>query len=359
MILKNIDKPLVVEKFNKIHQEEIEYINQTDRITISGTFTKPKGKTDKLPCVFLVAGMGPNDRDYTMLGHKLFLVLAEYLTNQGIAVLRVDKRGVGKSTGVFNSTVTSLDLARDVQAGLAYLLTRNDINPTRIGLMGHSEGGLISALVARETASVSFLILLAGAIEREVKAILEQVSMQLKADGASRELIEYDTNIRKHLIDIILTEDDYDKAANLMKQVTTDFFIRMPETLKSEAENYKFAIRESSIEHIISFFNSPAYRFWLEHDSTTDLKNLKMPILALNGDLDFITASKIQLPSIQKALELAGNQNFSIQEMAGMNHWFQECQTGAFTEYGAASETIAPKVLEITADWIKQIFCQK
>src|SRR5579872_4459872 len=123
------------------HVEEVIFSNQVDNITIAGTLTLPD-KKGPFPVVLLISGMGPNDRDYTMMGHKLFLVLSDYLTNAGIAVLRVDKRGVGKSTGMFDASVTSKDLARDVLTGIAYLKTRKEIDPRKIGLIGHSEGGM-------------------------------------------------------------------------------------------------------------------------------------------------------------------------------------------------------------------------
>ena len=143
------------------HVQEVTFPNHVDTITIAGTLTLPS-KEGIFPAVLLVSGMGPNDRDYTMLGHKLFLLLSNYLIQQGIAVLRVDKRGVGKSTGTLDASVTSQDLARDVQAGVAYLKTRKEIDPRRIGLIGHSEGGMIAAMVAAERTDIHFMILLAG-----------------------------------------------------------------------------------------------------------------------------------------------------------------------------------------------------
>lgn len=339
-------------------QEEITYPNQVDGITISGTLTMPNA-IGKFPAVLLVSGMGPNDRNYTMLGHQPFLVLADYLTRHGIAVLRVDKRGVGKSTGAFGAFVTSKNLAQDVQSGIDYLKTRKEIDPNRIGLIGHSEGGLIAAMVASRSQSISFLILLAGAMVTGIEEVLAQVAMQLKADGASKELIDYDAEVRERVLHVVKEESDSDKAAVAMRTIMSAYFAALPATIKTESEQFIFAIKESNAQNMIAFFNSPTYRYWLGHNSVSDLSTLHMPVLAMNGDLDFVTVSRIQLPVIKKALQSAGNRDVSIVEMLKMNHWFQSCVTGAMSEYGTLQETVSPIVLGQIADWIRVRFSTK
>ena len=247
-------------------------------------------------------------------------------------------------------------MARDVQAGIDYLKTRKEIDPKRIGLIGHSEGGLIAAMVASQSPSVAFLILMAGAMVTEVEQVIAQVSMQLKADGASKKLIEYDMEVRKKLLDIVKSESDLDKAALAMKAIMETYFATLPATIKTESELFMFAIKESNMEKMIAFFNSPTYRYWLEHKSIFDLNKLTMPVLAINGDLDFITASHIQLPAIKKALQIAGNSDVTIVGMVKMNHWFQSCSTGAMSEYGNLLETISPLALKQIANWIKARF---
>ncbi|HEV2601766.1 MAG TPA: alpha/beta fold hydrolase [Candidatus Babeliales bacterium] len=339
-------------------QEEIAYPNQTDGITISGTLAMPN-TVGAFPAVMLVSGMGPNDRNYSMLGHQPFLVLADYLTRHGIAVLRVDKRGVGKSTGAFGPFVTSKDLARDVQSGIDYLTTRKEIDRNAIGLIGHSEGGLIAAMVARQSQSVSFLILMAGAMVTGVEQVLTQVGMQLKADGASKELIDYDAQVREKLLRVVKQESDADTAAAAMRSIMAAYFASLPVTVKAETEKLLFAIKESNAEDMIAFFNSPTYRYWLGHDCVSDLSAVHVPVLAMNGDLDFITVSSIQLPIIKKALDSAGNRDATIVDLPKMNHWFQSCSTGAMSEYGILQETISPIVLGLIADWIRIRFVIK
>ena len=339
-------------------QEEVSYSNQADGITIAGKLTMPS-RLGNFPVVLLVSGMGPNDRDYTMLGHKPFLVLADYLTRQGIAVLRVDKRGVGKSTGAFGAFVTSQDLARDVQAGIDYLKTRKEIDPNCIGLIGHSEGGMIATMVASQSPSVTFVILMAGVMTTAIEYVLEQVALQLKADGATKELIEHDTKVRKELLLAVKEQSDPDKAAAAMRAIMAAYFAALPATIKAESEQLIFAIKESNAEGMISFFNSAAYRYWLGHNPAKDLVILRVPVLAMNGDLDFVTVSRIHLPIIRKTLQQAGNRDVTIVEMAKMNHWFQSCATGAMIEYGALQETISPIVLKQIADWINTRFGNK
>ncbi len=337
------------------HVQEVTFPNYVDSITIAGTLTLPD-KEGLFPSVLLVSGMGPNDRDYTMMGHKLFLVLSDYLVNAGIAVLRVDKRGVGKSTGTFDATVTSQDLSRDVEAGIAYLKTRKEIDPKRIGLIGHSEGGMISAMVAAQSKDVAFLVMMAGVATTTIEHVLEQVSMQLKADEASDALIAHDAIVRKKLLTVVKQEPDAKKAALAMQEIMTDYFTQLSTELKAESEGLVFAIKESKAEMMITFFNSPSYRYWLGYESVKTLSQITQPILAINGDLDFITVSQIQLPIISQASKAVNNNDVTATEMAGMNHWLQICESGSIAEYGALKESIAPAALRLMADWINVRF---
>jgi uncharacterized protein len=340
------------------HVHEVTFPNYVDGITIAGTLSLPDKKGPFLS-VLLVSGMGPNDRDYTMLGHKLFLDLSNYLTRAGIAVLRVDKRGVGASTGTFDATVTSQDLSRDVEAGIAYLKTRKEIDSKRIGLIGHSEGGMIAARVASQSPDVAFLVMMAGVFTTSIEHVIEQVSMQLKADGASDALIAHDAIVRKKLLTVAKTEPDTDKAAEAMREIMAEYFAQLPKDQKAEAEKIVFAIKESKAEMMIAFFSSPSYRYWLGYEPVTALSRIGQPVLAINGDLDFVTVSKIQLPIISNALNVAGNTDVTIKDMPGMNHWLQQCSTGAMAEYGSLKESIAPAAMQLMADWINTRFSDK
>ncbi|HML19577.1 MAG TPA: alpha/beta hydrolase [Candidatus Dependentiae bacterium] len=334
-------------------QYDVNFENKSDDITLAGTLTVPRSNKP-VPAVLLVPGMGPNDRDYTMMGHKLFLVLAEYLTQQGIAVLRYDKRGVGQSTGTYNNMLTSEDFARDAVAGIEYLSNRPDIDHTHIGIIGHSEGGMIAAMVAAQLPSIAFTILLAAPANTSVETILMQVSKQLQADGASDAVIAADRKLRSQLLTIAKEETNAQAAKAHMHAIIKEYLQDLSEEQLLESKKLPFAITPENADGMASMFNSPWYRFFLTYDPTISLRKLTMPVLALNGDHDWVALSNITLPIIEQSLKTAGNKDYTVRETKNMNHWFQTCQTGALVEYGTIQETMSPVVLQIIAQWIKE-----
>jgi hypothetical protein len=192
--------------------QEVSYENKSAGITLSGTLTLPRAQ-GPFPAVLLIAGMGPVDRNGEgYYGLKPLLVLADYLTRHGIAVLRFDKRGVGKSTGTFDTTVTCPDLADDVLAGIEFLKSCKTINPHQIGLIGHSEGGLVAAMVTAQSNDVAFVILMSGAVVNQTHSLVEHAAFQLRADGATEHMIQHDGLIRAQILDILKTESDTAKA---------------------------------------------------------------------------------------------------------------------------------------------------
>jgi len=332
-------------------EELVSYTNPATQLTLSGTLTLPNSQKPS-PAVILIAGMGPQNRDYTMLGHQLFLVVADYLTRHGIAVLRFDKRGVGQSAGQFDMTLTSEDFAGDVLAGVTYLRTRKEINPLQIGLLGHSEGGLIAPMVAAQTKNVDFVLLMAGVAATSTDAVIEQVALQLQADGAASETIALDSELRRKLLTIVQQETDAVTAEKLSRAAFTSYWERLSEAQRVAAGQLLFAIHEQNIGGMLAMFNSPWYRYFLAYDPTLALKKLTSPVLAINGDLDFITASNVTLPIIEQALKGAGNRNYTVRALPHLNHWLQTCKTGSISEYGALEETISPQALQIMTEWI-------
>jgi uncharacterized protein len=335
------------------YQEDVSYKNTKDDIALAGTLTLPS-QSGTFPTVLLIAGMGPNDRDYTMFGRTMFLEMADYLTKQGIGVLRVDKRGIGQSTGIFNDTVTSADLAQDVQAGVDYLKTRTDIDTSKIGLLGHSEGGLIASMVTATRDDIAFVISMAGVVTMSNKDNVKQVGMLLRADNASQELIEQDGIIRYKLLTIAQNISDNTQATQQMKKAFADYWKQLPQNLKDESATLMFAPTPEKVDKFINMLTSPSYRFWMKHDPAKDLEKITCPILGLYGDKDFIVASSIGLPIFKKNLAKAGNTNVTALELPNMNHWLQTCKTGAMQEYMTIKETITPSVLTTISDWIVQ-----
>lgn len=332
-------------------QEDVCFENKAAQIILAGTLTLPQGK-GPFPTVILIAGMGPNDRDYGMFGHKVFLVIADYLTQRGIAVLRYDKRGVGKSTGVYKASLTSQDFADDVKVAIDYLKTRADVDQQKIGLLGHSEGGMIAQMVAAQSKDVAFIVLLASAgLLVDLESIVEQTACQLRADGASEKMITEDKKIRKQLLEVVKQEVDCDAVAKRMHEQLQVYWANLPELLQAEAEKLPFALTASKANQLVGMFNSPWYRFFLNYVPVDTLNLIKIPVLALNGDCDFITSCK-NLQVIAHVFNENGNNDYTIFELPKMNHWFQECQTGALVEYSALEQTISPKVLDIITEWI-------
>ena len=342
------------------HEEEVSYPNQKAGIVLSGTLTKPRAQ-GIYPAVLLIAGMGPNDRNATThAGHKPFLVLADHLTRQGVAVLRADKRGVGKSTGVFGTTATSKDLADDVMAGIEYLKTRPDIDVAKIGLIGHSEGGMIAAMVAAASSDVAFLVLMAGAMVTDIQASIEHTALQLRADGASEEMIARDRVVRAQVLGILSQEKDVELAQKKALAIIDQYWTELPEILKEESGKLLFAFTKANAVGRIAMYNSPWYRFFLGYRPADALKRITVPVLALNGELDWISAPSITFPVIVTALTEAGNSDYTLATLPQLNHSLQTCQTGAIPEYATLEETMAPQALGMMSDWIvKRTLSQK
>ncbi len=314
---------------------------------------EPEGE-GPFPAVVLISGMGPKDRDSLMGGHKPFAVLADHLTKNGIAVLRFDKRGVGKSTGTYDLNITSKDLAGDVIAGVNFLKTQTTIDPKKIGLIGSSEGGMIAPMIATQCTDIAFIALMAGVVETNARLTVKQATAQMRADGASEELLSHDHVLRTQIFDIIRLVENPKKAQLLCMDAVNAYIKNLPKELKEESENIHFAFTHNKAVVMVDMFNSPWYRFFLTYNPVEALKKITVPLLALNGSLDHIIPCRRSLSLIAKTLIKAGNQRVTTIEMRNMNHQFQTCKTGAISEYTEIEETIAPQVLDILAQWIKE-----
>jgi pimeloyl-ACP methyl ester carboxylesterase len=307
-------------------EEEVTYQNATEAATLAGTLTLPFAR-GVFPAVILITGSGQSDRDESAFGHRPFLVLADYLTRRGIAVLRVDDRGVGGSTGEVLQA-TSEDFARDVQAGVEYLKTRRVVDPRRIGLIGHSEGGIIAPLAAVDSNDVAFIVLMAGPGVTGDLVTEGQVASDLKAGGAGQAVIDATIQQQRRVMEIVKTETD----PNLAQKKLRDLGV-------AEAQ--------------ILTLTCPWYRFFVTHDPQETLRKVKCPVLALNGDLDTQVLARVNLPAIEQALREGGNPDLTVQELPRLNHFFQTAQTGNTNEYAFLEETMSPVALETIAAWIE------
>jgi uncharacterized protein len=248
-------------------------------------------------------------------------------------VLRADDRGVGKSTGVF-AKATTADFATDTEAGIAYLKTRPEIDPLKIGLIGHSEGGVIAPMVAARNTNVAFIVMMAGTGVPGDDILVAQSEAIAVASGTNPEAAAKDAAKEREMLKLVETgKDDATLEKELKEKMAGD-------------------VPEAQIGAQINEITSPWFRYFLTYDPATALHKVTCPVLAINGEKDTQVPPKLNLPAIRKALEQAGNQHFEADELPGLNHLFQMAKTGAPAEYAGIEETISPVALEKIAGWI-------
>ena len=309
--------------------EDVEYENKAAGIKLAGTLTIPEGK-GPFPAVVLITGSGPQDRDEALLGHRPFLVLSDYLTRKGIVVLRVDDRGVGKSGGKFD-TATTADFATDTEAGIAYLKTRPEADGRKIGLIGHSEGGMIAPMVAARNRDVAFIVMMAGPGVPGDQILLEQSRLIAEAGGASHEeALKQGAQLRELLA---LVKADNDTAATDRK-------------LREKLAGVPEAQAKAQIDRL----NTPWFRYFPDVRPEGGAGKGEMPGAGSERGEGLQVPPKQNLPAIRAAL--ANNKSAEIEELPGLNHLFQTAKTGSPMEYARIEETISPVALEKIASWI-------
>ncbi len=326
-------------------EEEVKYENKTAGIVLAGTLTFP-AEGGPFTAAILISGSGPQDRNETVFGHRPFLVLADYLTRRGVAVLRFDDRGVGESGGNF-TLATSEDFATDVLAAIAYLKTRKEINTRQMGLIGHSEGGLIAPMVAMQSSEVAFIILMAGPGLTGEEILHQQSALISRVRGSSEEEIIGNENYNKRVYSLIKTEENEKILAEKLHQILMDHVNELSKEEKDrigDIEAYLNAQQQSLL--------SPWFKYFLTYDPGPALSMVKCPVLALYGGKDLQVPSVENLKATESALIKGGNKDFTVKEFSGLNHLFQTAQTGSPDEYGRIEETISPRVLEFISDWI-------
>lgn len=326
-------------------EEGVKYENIEAGIILAGTLTLPD-KEGSFPAVILISGSGPQDRDETVFGHRPFLVLADYLTSQGIAVLRVDDRGVGESTGDF-SQATSKDFASDVQAGIEYLKKREEINPSQIGLIGHSEGGLIAPMVAVQSPDVAFIVLMAGPGLPGEDILYMQNELISRVAGMSEEKIDRNHYYNEKLYSLIKAEENEEI---LIKKATSIFYEYFTEL--TQEERNQIGDRDEYVDVQLQNMLSPWFKFFLTYDPRPTLSKVSCPVLAIIGSKDLQVPPKKNLKAIEEALIAGDNKNYLIKELPDLNHVFQTAETGSPDEYARIEETISLVALELTRDWI-------
>lgn len=314
-------------------EEDVTFENKGASITLAGTLTLPK-KEGIFPVVVLISGSGPQNRNEELMGHKPFLVMSDYLTRNGIAVLRFDDRGVGKSTGSFK-TATSADFATDVEAAIEYLKTRTEINKKKIGLIGHSEGGVIAPMVAASSKDVAFIVLMAGTGVPGDEILLAQQTLIGRASGIDSATLAESEKINRKGFELIKSSTDVEK-------LKTDLAALLRQN----------NVPENAVSSAVAQTTTPWMLYFIRHNPATVLQKVKCPVLALNGSND-LQVPKENLQAIKNALTKGGNKHVTTKELPGLNHLFQESKTGAPTEYATIEQTISPVALTELLTWLQ------
>lgn len=343
-------QPLILERVSEIakparpqtpippypyNEEDVTFVNREANIELAGTLTWPK-EEHSCPAVILIPGVGAHDRDYFILGHRPFLVISDYLTRRGIAVLRFDERGVGASEGD-RSQATSEDYARDVMAGINFLKTRKEINPHLIGLIGHSEGGTIASLAAAGSSDVAYIVMMGSPGLPGVEYNYQYEESISRALELSEEAIAAKRAFQERALDVVLHEKDYAAAEEKLRRIYQEFDPHISDMQEKAA-----------VKRLLS----PWFRFNVTHDPGTTLRAIKCPVLAVIGEKDVHVPPDRNIEAIRDALETGDNRDYRVEQLPGLNHFFQTAETGAPLGYGKIEETISPIVLELVGDWV-------
>lgn len=340
-----IVRPQEPKKPYPYYSEEVTFQNTKAGITLAGTLTLPE-KDGKFPVVVMITGSGPQNRDEELLGHKPFLVISDYLTRNGIAVLRYDDRGTAQSTGDFKGA-TSDDFVTDVEAAVVYLKSRKEVDQKKIGLIGHSEGGLIAPIVASKSKDIRFIVLLAGPGIQGSQILLMQQELIARAGGVAESEIETTKKINTGAFDLVIKTENTEKLkaelTAFLKQALKD----NPGVVKTQGMS-----EDDFIKVQVDQTTSPWMLNFIRFNPQKTLEKVKCPVLALNGEKDLQVPPKENLAAIKTALQKGGNKKGTVKMLPGLNHLFQECKTGSPAEYATIEQTFSPVALDEITKWI-------
>ncbi|MBI9037139.1 MAG: alpha/beta hydrolase [Bacteroidales bacterium] len=333
-------------------EEDVKFINPLDGAILAGTFSKPAYEGN-FPTVVLISGSGLQDRDETVNGHKPFKVLSKYLNEQGIAVLRFDDRGIGESIGdVWNATIEVF--ASDALAGINYLKTRKDVNPFRIGIIGHSQGAMEGMMLASDFDDIAFLIMLAGPGVPWAENMVKGNEENLRRQGKSTESIEAGTQLLNKMIPIMQAGGNYENIKTDLNKVINKWKQSLTGSAKTEIQEFDKS-HPGFWNTMASEYATPIYLSAVNFNPSEYLINIDCPVLSIIGDKDIQVLSSLNNPAIQKALEQGGNKNATVIEMTNINHLLQECKTGLVSEYAEIEESFNEEVLKLITDWINNL----
>ena len=337
-------------------EEEVSF--QNGEIQLSGTLSFPDSKSENIKAIILVSGSGPQNRDSEVMGMKPFKLLADFLNGEGFAVLRYDDRGVGKSTGPSVNESTSADLAEDVFHAFKLLQTRPEIDPKGIGILGHSEGGIIAPMVAAKERDVAFIILAAGFGVKGIELSNVQQAAILRSSGMTEEFISASTAMNKQVLTMMADPAISDEVlSEFVKSETLKLLELLPENIQSQIPN-KDAYADMAARQAVGQAKIPWIRYYMGYDPLPTLKLVKCPVLLLFGELDTQVLPSQNSELMESALVGAGNTQVESVTISGANHLFQEASTGNPSEYATLKKEFAPAFTEAIGNWLSRLFNQ-
>jgi pimeloyl-ACP methyl ester carboxylesterase len=319
---------------------------RADALKLAGTLTVPVSASH-CPAVLLVPGSGKNDRDETVCGHKPFRVWAEAIATAGIAVLRLDDRGTGGSGGD-KDQCTHTDLLRDMRLALSFLRERPDIDARRVGLLGHSEGGLLASMAAAEDAAVTFLVLLAAPGVPGDALVLAQAEALSRASGASEAVVAHERGMNEQAFNLITAADPSVDLRHELVASLRGHLLAWPDAPVPGTQ------AQAAAESMAEVLLAPAFVALLRSRPADHLCRVRCPVLALNGSKDLQVDAHTNLSAIHAALHRSPSTDITVSEVPGVNHLFQPCKTGAIEEYELITTTIDGTVLREVVDWVRR-----
>jgi pimeloyl-ACP methyl ester carboxylesterase len=330
--------------------EEVTFYN--DGNTLAGTITYPKGEGKKFPAVVMITGSGAQNRDEEIFGFKIFGIIADHLTKNGIAVLRYDDRGVGGSKGKTVNESTTDDFAKDVVAAVNLLKTKDYIQPMSIGLFGHSEGGIVAPLADTKTNDIAFMILMAGTGVKGIDIIKEQSKLIMKADNATEDDISGYIVMLNLIYETLVKDGNIKELEDQLEKNVKDSYDKMSKEEKATIKNKDEYVKET-VESTIKQFSSKWMRYFLSYDPSYALEKVTCPVLMLFGGKDLqVPVGQNQKP-MEDALKKAGNSDYTTKIYPDANHLFQEAGTGSPNEYAQLPKEFVPGFLDDITEWIK------
>ncbi|MBL7683532.1 MAG: alpha/beta fold hydrolase [Flavipsychrobacter sp.] len=356
LVMKKTDKPAELRRpqtpkppFGYL-SEDVTFKNADGSISYGATITMPAGgKT--YPAVLLISGSGPQNRDEELMGHKPFAVLADYLTKKGYVVLRVDDRGVAQTTGD-RKKATSADFAKDANAAIDYLKTRKEVNVKKIGMLGHSEGGMIAPMVAADRKDIDFVVLMAGPGVKIYELMEDQSAAMMLAGGVSENIVAEYRKLYRGIEQAVISSSTGEEAKNKMIQVTTTWKSTATKDAIALVDIDDFEKEKKFIDEFMRMYHDAWFNYFLKYDPQPVLQKLNCKVLALNGEKDMQVLSKANLDGIKQSLAKSKTKMYDVKELPGLNHLFQTCKVCTVQEYGVLEETISPTALTAISDWL-------